>query len=119
MRVMFSSILEFVNAVIFGPFARWGEPDPTEMRREQELRREQNRRALGQLVGGLGTALTPLRPLGKISLDGRVYEATSEAYYIDRGTQVVAIGGRGSALIVRAKSPSIEAGNGETRSDVE
>jgi membrane-bound serine protease (ClpP class) len=53
------------------------------------------------LVGRVGEALTDLRPAGKITIDGRRYEAASEREFIPRGAQVRVIGKDGPELIVR------------------
>jgi membrane-bound ClpP family serine protease len=49
----------------------------------------------------VGEALTDLRPAGKITIDGRRYEAASEREFIPRGAQVRVIGKDGPELIVR------------------
>jgi len=53
------------------------------------------------LVGQRGEALTDLRPTGKIIIDGRRHEATSEREFIARGSRVRVIGKDGPALVVR------------------
>ena len=53
------------------------------------------------LVGQVGEALTDLRPAGKIIIDGRRHEATSEREFIARGARVRVIGKEGPALVVR------------------
>ncbi len=53
------------------------------------------------LVGQTGEALTDLRPAGKITIDGKRHEATSEREFIARGARVRVIGKDGPALIVR------------------
>ncbi len=53
------------------------------------------------LVGQSGEALTDLRPAGKIIIDGKRHEATSEREFIARGARVRVIGKDGPALVVR------------------
>ncbi len=53
------------------------------------------------LVGRVGEALTDLRPAGKIIIDGRRHEATSEREFIAHGSRVRVIGRDGPALVVR------------------
>jgi membrane-bound serine protease (ClpP class) len=53
------------------------------------------------LVGQIGEALTDLRPAGKIVIDGKRHEATSEREFIARGSRVRVIGKEGPALVVR------------------
>ena len=53
------------------------------------------------LVGQVGEALTDLRPSGKVVVDGRRHEATSEREFVARGSRVRVIGRDGPALVVR------------------
>lgn len=53
------------------------------------------------LVGKTGEALTDLRPAGKIIIDGKRHEATSERAFISHGARVRVIGTDGPALVVR------------------
>ena len=53
------------------------------------------------LVGRTGEALTDLRPAGKIIIEGKRHEATSERAFIARGARVRVIGTEGPALVVR------------------
>jgi membrane-bound ClpP family serine protease len=55
------------------------------------------------MVGRSGTAFTPLRPSGRIELDGRHHEAVSEGRFIDAGATVEVVGWSGFALIVRER----------------
>lgn len=43
---------------------------------------------LSGLVGREGTAATVLRPSGKVSIDGKLYDAISESEFIERGEKV-------------------------------
>jgi len=53
------------------------------------------------LVGQVGEAQTDLRPAGKVVINGRRYEATSEREFIAHGSRVRVIGRDGPALVVR------------------
>jgi membrane-bound serine protease (ClpP class) len=53
------------------------------------------------LVGQTGDALTDLRPAGKVTIDGKRHEATSEREFIPRGARIRVIGKDGPTLIVR------------------
>ncbi len=44
-----------------------------------------------QLVGAEGEATTILRPAGKVTIDGKTYDAVSELSFIDKGTRVKVI----------------------------
>ena len=53
------------------------------------------------LIGATATALTPLRPTGKVIIDGRRYDARCEAALVDADTEVRVIDVRGADLLVR------------------
>lgn len=53
------------------------------------------------LVGRVGEALTDLRPAGKVVIEGKRYEASSERQFIAQGARVRVIGKEGPELIVR------------------
>jgi membrane-bound serine protease (ClpP class) len=53
------------------------------------------------LAGRIGEALTDLRPAGKVVIDGKRYEATSEREFVARGARIRVIGKEGPALVVR------------------
>jgi membrane-bound serine protease (ClpP class) len=44
---------------------------------------------IGELVGKTGMAITILKPSGKVSIEGKTYDAMSEIGYLDSGTQVL------------------------------
>ncbi len=46
---------------------------------------------LNQLKGKMGTAITTLRPSGKISIEGKIYDAMAVAGMIEKGTAVVVV----------------------------
>jgi membrane-bound serine protease (ClpP class) len=43
------------------------------------------------LKGSKGIAITTLRPSGKISIDGQIYDAMAVSGMIDKGTAIVVI----------------------------
>ncbi|MCO5232071.1 MAG: ATP-dependent Clp protease proteolytic subunit [Chitinophagales bacterium] len=59
---------------------------------------------LYQLIGKEGIVINPLRPTGKINIDGNIYEAISNAHYIDKDTIVTVQSINGYSLIVSAKA---------------
>lgn len=64
-----------------------GIPDEDESRVELDSERARLEE-LHALVGMTGTARSPLRPVGSIEIDGRVYQALAEGTAIERGQQV-------------------------------
>ncbi len=55
---------------------------------------------LADLIGRRGITLTFMRPVGKIEIDGEVYDATSETGMIDQGETVVVVRFENTQLIV-------------------
>ncbi len=53
------------------------------------------------MVGKIGVAHTILRPAGKVMVDGDIYDATAEAGYIEKETNVKVTGYQTGQLIVR------------------
>lgn len=53
------------------------------------------------LIGQVGTTLTPLRPSGTVDLNGTRIDVVSEGGYIDNGQQVVIVKTEGSWIVVR------------------
>ena len=43
---------------------------------------------LTQLIGKEGTAATVLRPSGKVSIEGELYDGVSESGFIEKGTPI-------------------------------
>lgn len=77
-----------------------GEPSEEEViAREMAERAEQDARAA--LVGATGTALTDLRPIGRIEINGQRYEALAETGAIDRGESIRVTGADMHELRVR------------------
>ena len=62
----------------------------------------QNEEILLPLEGVLGLAFTPLKPSGKVEVEGTVYEAMSEGSYIEKGTGVTILRREGNRLYVRS-----------------
>lgn len=51
-------------------------------------------------IGAQGTAITRLAPMGKVIIDGAIYEAKSQTNYVDQQTQIEVIGYENFSLIV-------------------
>ena len=65
---------------------------------------------LAALVGKTGTALSDLRPVGKVRIDGRTYDARAERVLIDNGKEIEVIAAGGTDLVVRGvESPQDKA----------
>jgi len=56
---------------------------------------------LSRLVGSGAIVITPLRPVGKIEQNGKVYDAVAEGDFIDKGATVRIIGSSLHQLKVR------------------
>lgn len=56
------------------------------------------------LVGKSATAYTILRPSGKISIDGEIYDAYTRGDYIEKGAEVIVTSDEGTSLKVKLKS---------------
>ena len=55
-----------------------------------------------ELIGKTGTTKTILRPSGKIEIENKIYDATAETGYIEKGVDVSIIKFETSQLFVRA-----------------
>ncbi len=53
------------------------------------------------MLGKTGTTRTILRPVGKIMIEGNMYDATAESSYIDRDTEIVVTRYESSQLFVK------------------
>lgn len=53
------------------------------------------------LIGKQGLTLTDLGPSGFVLIEGKRHQAGSRGPYVDKGTDVLVIGGEGSYLIVK------------------
>ncbi len=62
--------------------------EPDEDRMERELAEQRRRDERAALVGAEGVALTDLRPIGKVNIDGNRYEALAITRAIDQGARV-------------------------------
>ena len=60
---------------------------------------------LSMLVGMTGTAMTDLRPVGKVIVDGRTYDARAERAMIEKGDIVEVISAGGTDIVVRHTEP--------------
>jgi len=56
---------------------------------------------LKELLGAVGTVLTPLRPVGMCDFSGRRLECVAETGYVDKGKEVKVIRVQGTQLTVR------------------
>ena len=56
-----------------------------------------------EMVGREGKVVSNLKPAGHISIEGKRFQAVSKMGYIDRGSEIVVIGGQGAHLIERKK----------------
>jgi hypothetical protein len=106
MDQVFWFLLHVVDAITFGWLSRRnpraGElPDPDEVWADEDQRLRARRADLDALVARTGTALTQLRPVGTVELNGRRHEAASEGGFIEAGTRVEVIGRKEDALVVR------------------
>lgn len=57
---------------------------------------------LDAMVGCVGTAVTDLRPGGKVSVGDAVFDAISDGTYIERGRQVCVVSSSSGQLVVKA-----------------
>lgn len=60
----------------------------------------------GTLLGVEGTALTPLRPAGIASLEGRRVDVVSQGEFVSEGERVLVIRDEGTRVVVRRHTPS-------------
>jgi membrane-bound serine protease (ClpP class) len=80
--------------LILAPAGAAGAPPPSGAAAVASLR------AAG-LVGRTGTALTTLRPAGRIEVDGEPYDAVTEGGWIDRGCPVRVYKVEGNSIVVK------------------
>lgn len=76
--------------------------DEEQERAEHELAADARRAGLESLVGATGRALTDLRPVGVVLIDGQRRDALAEGAWIEDGTEVRVVRVEGSQLRVRA-----------------
>lgn len=55
---------------------------------------------LNALIGTTGAAFTMLRPSGKVEIDGKIYDATAETSFIEKGEAVTVIDVRSAQIFV-------------------
>jgi len=55
------------------------------------------------LMGAEGKSITILRPSGKVSLNGKVYDAMSQVSFIEKDRPIVVVGYENNTLIVKTK----------------
>jgi membrane-bound serine protease (ClpP class) len=53
------------------------------------------------LVGKIGIAATPLHPVGRVEVEGEVYEAQAEGLFVEQGRGVKIVKVRGNNITVR------------------
>ena len=63
-------------------------------------------------AGTIGTAKTDLRPSGKVIVESREHDASSEGPWIEAGSAIVVLRSGGNHLIVRLNGPASERMNG-------
>ena len=62
---------------------------------------------LTALVGRGGVAQSPLRPSGRVEIDGALYDAKSALGYVDAGTAVIVTGVEGWSIVVEQSEGSV------------
>lgn len=80
------------------------DPDDEEAMVRSEVARQHRHEELRALVGAEGRAVTPLRPVGFVSIAGRRIDALAEGNVIDAGTKVVVVDIVDNQLKVRPAS---------------
>ncbi len=61
---------------------------------------------LAQLVGRIGEVLTPLRPVGTCTFDGRRVECVAESGYVEKGNKIEVLRIEGTQVTVRVIEPA-------------
>ncbi|MDR2980605.1 MAG: nodulation protein NfeD [Bacteroidales bacterium] len=56
--------------------------------------------SMAQQIGKNGTAITMLRPAGKVEIEGEIYDAVSALGFIDQGTPIAVMGFENAQLVV-------------------
>ena len=77
-------------------------PDPDEIAREVQTGGQAERAARLALIDATGRAVTDLRPIGLVEINGQRHDAVAEGALIDRGTPVRVTGVDGLQIRVRA-----------------
>lgn len=94
----------FVKTFPHTPIGRWiflNSPEPEEVIRERQKRELDERLAL---VGAEGQAMTALRPVGVVRIDGKRYDALSDGPMIEAGAKVRVVSVDGTQVKVRQVS---------------
>lgn len=92
--------------VIYGMYQWWGKASGLRADADEEQGVALPGLAEAQsLVGRFGKTITPLRPSGAVSFDGRRHDAVSEGPMLDAGTFVKCVAVRAGAAVVRAVPP--------------
>lgn len=73
---------------------------------DEVLPDDDHRRALRELVGRRGVALTPMLPSGIVRIDGRNWDATCEGLAVEAGQKVSVVAIRGNRVYVQPYDPS-------------
>jgi membrane-bound serine protease (ClpP class) len=63
-------------------------------------------RALEELIGREGTAVTPLRPAGTIDVEGRPVDVVTDGIYVESGTRVRVARVEGARVVVDVVEPT-------------
>ena len=56
------------------------------------------------MIGKVGSVLTDLKPSGHVLIEGSRLQAVSKMAYIEKGSSVVVVGGKGAYLIVKLQT---------------
>ncbi|GJM19361.1 MAG: hypothetical protein DHS20C14_15740 [Phycisphaeraceae bacterium] len=83
---IFFYMLNILPSTPAGRMLMGGASDEDLAQSELAIRRARDERA--SLVGAEGVALTAMRPIGKVEIDGNRYEALAETSAIDQGARV-------------------------------
>lgn len=105
-RVMLTLVIGMVLIMAFGGTA-FSLPGLKKAVLTEEQRAEKGyttrREELYGLIGKEGTVIGTMRPSGKVMIDGVIYDAVSEASFIEPHSEVVVRGVEGYSLLVRKK----------------
>lgn len=63
-------------------------------------------------IGDLGVAVSPLRPSGRIEVNGRMLDAVAQRGYIDHGDRIEVMGRRGFSWVVRPAGSGVDDAKG-------
>jgi membrane-bound ClpP family serine protease len=64
---------------------------------------EKNESSLTTEINSIGVAFTDLSPSGKVEIADKIYDAITEGYFLEKGTEVIVLREEGSQLYVRKK----------------